>query len=273
MRGNSLTASRVDSFAHMGDPSIPEETPARTIDDVIARLDEIIDWSRGKNSRLGYFPALYRKVTLAVKEGIGIGIFEDGERMERLDVVFANRYLEAFAAHRASREPTKSWLVAFQTSERWWPIVLQHPLLGINAHINLDLGVAAARVSPGASIHQLKNDFNSINRILGSLVDGVKAELQAIWPALRLIDWVGGRAEDAIINFSLEKAREFAWDTAQRLAPLPSSQQETMIRELDRDVSLLSNIVPRPGPVLVTLTKIIRLGERGSVPEIIDILR
>ena len=70
--------------------------PAETIDQVIEQLDDIIDWSIIRSSRLGYFAALYRKVTIKVKDGIRDGYFEDAERMERLDVIFANRYLEAF---------------------------------------------------------------------------------------------------------------------------------------------------------------------------------
>ena len=122
---------------------------AQTIDQVIQQLDDIVDWSLSHNSRLGYFAALYRKVTLKVKEGINTGFFEDGPRMERLDVIFADRYLEAFEQNQKKIPPTRSWQFAFETCKRWWPIVLQHLLLGMNAHINLDLGIAAARTSPG----------------------------------------------------------------------------------------------------------------------------
>ena len=42
--------------------------PAKTIDEVIQQLDEIIDRSYWQKSRLGYFAALYRKVTIEVKK-------------------------------------------------------------------------------------------------------------------------------------------------------------------------------------------------------------
>lgn len=45
----------------------------KTIDDVIDELGNIIKWSEENNSRLGYFPALYRMVTIRVKEGIAAG--------------------------------------------------------------------------------------------------------------------------------------------------------------------------------------------------------
>ena len=76
---------------------------AETIDEVLQRLDEIIDQAIDQKSRLGYFPALYRKVTRRIKEGIQNDEFESSERMERLDIIFANRYLDAFDRTESSR--------------------------------------------------------------------------------------------------------------------------------------------------------------------------
>src|SRR5687767_7533911 len=105
---------------------------ANTIDEVIARLSSIIEWASENNSRLGYFPALYRKVTLSVRDGIRNGAFDDPVRMERFDVVFANRYLDAFDAFRAGKPTSACWNLAFRSASEFWPIVLQHLLLGMN---------------------------------------------------------------------------------------------------------------------------------------------
>lgn len=43
-------------------------TPATSIDEVIAQLSAIVEWSKQNNSRMGYFAALYRKVTIQVKK-------------------------------------------------------------------------------------------------------------------------------------------------------------------------------------------------------------
>src|SRR5215216_7912660 len=58
--------------------------PAHTIDEVIEHLDDLIAHARRAKNRLGYFAALYRNVTIKVKEGILAGSFEDAARMERL---------------------------------------------------------------------------------------------------------------------------------------------------------------------------------------------
>jgi hypothetical protein len=245
---------------------------AETIDQVLQQLDDIIDWSIEHKSRLGYFAALYRNVTLKVKDGIKDGFFEDGHRMERLDVIFANRYLKAFEQNRQNLAPTRSWQLAFEASNQWWPIVLQHLLLGMNAHINLDLGIAAARTSPGQAVHDLEIDFNKINKILATLVDGVQKGLAEIWPIMRLLDRVGGNTDEVVINFSIEKARDHAWRVAEDLAPLPPEAQLSRIDALDGDIAVVGRLIRHPGFILGTTNKLIRLGERGSITQIIDML-
>ena len=245
---------------------------AQTIDQVIQQLDDIVDWSLSHNSRLGYFAALYRKVTLKVKEGINTGFFEDGPRMERLDVIFADRYLEAFEQNQKKIPPTRSWQFAFETCKRWWPIVLQHLLLGMNAHINLDLGIAAARTSPGQDVSNLKSDFNKINDILAALVDGVEKELAQIWPSLWLLDHIAGRTDEVLINFNMKKARDYAWKVAEKLAPLEQSEQMAEINALDIRIAAFGRMIRRPGLIVGTVNKIIRLQERKSISQVIDIL-
>ncbi len=243
-----------------------------TIDSVLDKLDEIIVWSRATSSRLGYFAALYRKVTAQVKEGIEQRSFDDGDRMERLDVIFANRYLSAVDAYRQRQLVTDAWMKAFAV-EGWWSlIVLQHLLLGMNAHINLDLGIAAARTVTAAELPSLRNDFDRINAILAGLVGDVQDELAQIWPTLRLFNRYLGNTQTAIINFSMEKARDRAWAVAEQLGPLSRSEQETAIAQLDREVATFARVIRNPGIVLGTVTRVVRLGELGSVPRKIDIL-
>ncbi|MCA9636967.1 MAG: hypothetical protein KC420_13155, partial [Myxococcales bacterium] len=161
-----------------------------------------------------YLPALPPQRTTQLKRPIAAGDFDDGARMEELDVRFANRYLEAVDAHRRGEAPLQAWDLAFQASRAWTPLVLQHLLLGMNAHINLDLGVAAALTAPGAELDGLRDDFNRINGLLASLVDEVKSELAQIWSPLAFLDRISGTIEDVGVNFSMAKARDAAWALA-----------------------------------------------------------
>lgn len=238
-----------------------------TIDEVIEALDEIIQESKDNNSPLGYFAALYRKVTIKVKEGIAEGFFDDGPRMERLDVIFASRYLDAYWEYQMNEPVTLSWLKAFELSKKYWPIVLQHLLIGMNAHINLDLGIAAAEVMKGKDIQNLKDDFDKINEILSSLVKNVEQDLSEIWPTLKkILKWTG-KVDDFLINFSMEIARDGAWDFAVKLSKTPENEQEALINSRDESVANIGNLITNPGWIASTIFKIIRLGEKGTVAE------
>ena len=81
----------------------------QTIDEVLEALDGIIKQAEENNDTAGYFAALYRKVTARVKQGIASNEFEDGARMEQLDVIFANRYIDAYVAWKNDEPVTASW--------------------------------------------------------------------------------------------------------------------------------------------------------------------
>jgi uncharacterized protein DUF5995 len=258
----------------MSDTNFPTSiaTPATTIDDVINQLNAIVDWSKQNNSRMGYFAALYRKVTIQVKKGIKDDFFDDGSRMERLDVIFANRYIRACYQHQTGQTPTQSWVRAFDETERWWPIVLQHLLMGMNAHINLDLGIAAAETVPSEELPNLKGDFDKINQVLASLVGDIQKELADIWPLLGLLNRYLGSVEKVIINFSMEKARDAAWSFAETLSPLSKEQRQQEIINKDEMIALFSKVISHPHFTISLIIKIIRLGEHGTTRQRIEIL-
>jgi hypothetical protein len=246
--------------------------PPETIDDVIRALGEIIDWAWQQKSRTGYFAALYRRVTQAVKDGVSHGRFQNGPLMERLDVVFANRYLQAFEEFRSGQKTTLSWQVAFQAASQWYPLVVQQLLGGMNAHINLDLGVAAAACSPGDQIAGLQADFNEINAVLAGEVGAVEKEIAKVSPWIGLLEKLGLREETKIINFSLTKARDCAWSEAVKMAALPASQLPAAISDLDLRVQLLGRLVVAP-PLFIKLRLFpIRIVENNDVRQVLDVL-
>ena len=247
-------------------------SPINSIDQVISILDEIIAESEKNNNPLGYFAALYRKVTVKVKEGIVDNFFEDGPRMEKLDIVFAKRYLDAYYSWQKNEEVTISWQNAFELPNSYWPIVLQHLLIGINAHINLDLGIAAAEVSKNGNINHLENDFNKINQILSSLVNEVQNDLSKMWPTLEKILQKTKKADDFFVDFSMELARNGAWKFAKTLAGTPIESIDKLINDRDIKVAKKAGLVTNPGFLVSVLFKIIKLGERGTIKErIIDL--
>ena len=242
----------------------------KTIDQVIEVLDNIILETEINKSPLGYFAVLYRKVTIKVKEGIAANFFDDGPRMEILDLVFAKRYIEAYYAYQKNESVTTSWLKTFELSTKYWPIVLQHLLMGMNAHINLDLGIAAAEISRGQNIEDLKNDFNKINEVLSDLVNEVQNDLAEIWPALKVILKLAGNVDDFLVDFNMKTARDGAWKFAKSIADLQGDEWQSQIENRDQKVAVKSRIITHAGFIARIIQVVIRIGERGTVAEKIE---
>lgn len=246
--------------------------PAATIDDVLRRLGVIIDDARRDRSRLGYFAALYRNVTLEVQRGIAAGRFADGARMARLDVVFANRYLDAYEAYAAGRPASRCWVAAFDAAAHWPPLILQHLLLGMNAHIHLDLGIAAAEVADGGDVNALEGDFLAINALLREMIDDVQHRIAAVSPWMWIVDRVGLRSDETICGLCIGAARDVAWRVTTRLAPLDPAARAAEIARLDAMVTALALPVTRPGPLARVALLGARLREVRDVRRIIDAL-
>lgn len=245
---------------------------AETIDNVISDLTDIINECRQANSRLGYFPAMYRKVTVRIKEGVENGRFEDPERMERLDVTFAQRYIEAYRQHRQGQPPTRVWAYAFERCLDPQPSVLHHLLLGMNAHINLDLGIAAAQVCQDCALEPLKNDFFEVNQVLAGLLDEVQAGVNHSSPLFRAIDALGGRADEALGNFSIQRARHAAWEKAQALHQLAPEAHPALIDRYDLAASRLAQLICPPFSITDVFARLSRESDPLDPREIIDAL-
>ena len=212
-------------------------------------------------------------MTEAVRDGILAGQFEDGARMEKLDVLFANRYLQAWSQYRQGKAPTQSWRLAFDACKNHAPIVLQHLILGINAHINLDLGIAAALTAPGDEITGLQKDFEKINEIIAALTDDMQSKLEHIWWPMRFIRRVMKKRDEAVIEFSITKARQAAWANASALAQLQGTLADAYIEQMDIAVSVIADRIAQPRSRIAYLLPIIRWWEPGEVHRVIELLK
>ena len=237
------------------------------IDKVIQELDQIILASETKQCPMGYFAALYRKVTIAIVKGITEGFFIDGSKMEKLDCVFAYRYIDAYYAYQNHQVISRSWKIAFDSASNNAPIVLQHLLLGINAHISLDLGIAAAQISKPNEMNALKEDFDKINSILFSLIIDVENDLENICPSLKWVLTKTGKVDDFLIGYSMEYARDKAWNFALSLVGEKDNILKQRICIQDRKVSNYAQKIIHPGFIICLFFLILRIVEKGSVKQ------
>jgi len=241
--------------------------------EVIARLEQIIDWSKQNESTSGYFAALYYKMTLAVRDAVLRGEFENGSRMEQMDVAFARRYFDAFDAWQSGKTPTSSWRVAFEATQNEQITVMQHLMLGMNAHINLDLAIAAASVRQRDAIFGLRNDFMRINQIIDSLTDKTQAQLAKVWLPFSWLDRMLRTEDEGWIGFSIQVARGASWKAAQLLAfATDRASEQALIAELDKNVAYLGQKIQVPGFWVAWVLRLMRYSEKGSIREKIEVL-
>lgn len=254
---------------------LPPIAPVSTIDHVVDAIQGIIAWSIANESRLGYFAALYKRITLAVKQGIADHVFDDGPRMERLDVTFASRYFAALNAyfHPASGGNSLShcWRVAFDGALLPEPIIVQQMIAGVNAHIDLDLGIAAEEVAPGHQLPSLHHDFNLINAVLSSQVATVVTEIDSLSPVLAAIYKVMMSYELDIISDGLVVTRDAAWLFAKNLSLLPQFARGGLITIHDLEVAKLGSLILHP-PIFGDLIAVIGAAESRDVVKNIETL-
>jgi hypothetical protein len=242
------------------------------ISELVSEMRVVVDDARQHDDANGYFAAMYLGVTTTVERGLADGTFAAPDRLSELTIAFARRYLDAVGLHRTGALPPESWQVAFRAAQTWRPTVLQHLLLGMNAHINLDLGIACATVAPGTGIVELESDFTQINNVLAGLVQAVQDRLNRVSPLYRFVDDIAGGSDRAVVNFSIARARQEAWRFATALASADRSTADRRIVDQDLAVSRLATRVLRPGRIASTGLLGIRVTEKWHPSEIIEIL-
>ncbi|MEL6922658.1 MAG: DUF5995 family protein [Bacteroidota bacterium] len=242
----------------------------QNIDEVIAQLEQIIQDCIGRKSPLGYFAALYQKVTIAVKQGIANGRFENGERMERLDVLFANRYLEAYYRYQKGERITAAWQIAFEAAERQDLLILQQLFLGINAHINLDLGLATAATMQQQPVEAIRSDFEMINAVLFELMREVQTAIGMVSPLLFLVDVVSEKGDERLAAFSLKASRIHAWDVATKFHGMDSTAREAALLQLDQAVVRLARLIDTRGWLRRIIVRVVRRFESKNHVRVIS---
>lgn len=239
-----------------------------TINEVLVRMDQIVEECKTNQSRIGYFAVLYRQVTRRVRDGIIAVEFENNPRMEVLDVLFAKRFIDAYDLWKAGKKPTESWILAFEASKNSGNLVLQHLFLGINAHINLDLGIAASETMIGKGLSGIKGDFDKINAVLAELVDGVKTNISTISPIFGWLIPLAKGKDEMLLNFSIQIARNGAWKFAGEYHDDPNKNFQ--IQDRDKNISALAKKLIQPGKLLNFLIKIVAFAEWKSVNRTMD---
>jgi hypothetical protein len=215
---------------------------------------------------LRIFHGTYTRITEAVRDEIRRGGFSDNEWTERWDVAFAGLYLRALDQWRSGISPSGPWKIALDATKGPHLPPLRHVLLGINAHINLDLPQALLAVITDAEfetpavIVKRSADHVHIDTILSSRVAAEDQELKKLEMSgdSTLIDRLLTPFNRLGTKRFLREAREKVWHNARVLSDARRQGPDVLasrIGELERLASTRVEQLTRPGQVLLELTR------------------
>jgi uncharacterized protein DUF5995 len=233
---------------------------AGVIDDLIERMQVLLEPLQEANDPRRYFHATYMRTTIAAAEEIKRGGFIDNDWVERWDVAFADLYLDALEADTAGLQPTRPWKIAFAASPDL--PALRHVLLGMNAHINFDLPQALIAVisdeefGDQALIARRAADHKAIDRVLAARVGAEDDELTKISGPPPLLDRMLRPFNRLGTRRFLRESREKVWANALALSRARQQGPEQLAAVLARLEALSAAKVAAleaPGQVILKL--------------------
>jgi Family of unknown function (DUF5995) len=190
--------------------------PVTSVDEAIERMQEI-EAALPTADGLACFNRMYLEVTQDVNDRIGQGYFSDPEFLTTLDVVFANIYFDAVDAVVVEPHALPvAWQPLLEARSRPDIYPIQFALAGMNAHINHDLPIALVRTctqlgtAPDDGSHH--GDYQKVDALLDAAEQSVRQSFES-GDALRA-DRDAQRVLDLVDNWSINSARDVAWDTA-----------------------------------------------------------
>lgn len=215
--------------------------PVTSLAEAVGRMAAIRDALPARNG-LANFNVVYLDVTTEVAARIGAAFFADDDFMTRFDVGFVNRYLDAVRAWTDGGAGPRSWraLLENQVDRDIHPA--QFAIAGMNAHINYDLPFALLAVcrerQEDVGTGGRRADYDRVNQVLAQVEPAMRQRFQP-----ECFDVVDrdlpplGKVEDVLARFSIEHARDQAWDEARLLDDLPARATRLAADLLDRSVA------------------------------------
>ncbi len=195
-------------------------------------------WEKESDHRY-IFLRCYTMMTGNMVQGIKAHRFKDEGWVSHLLHRFAAYYLDALEKYEEGDAQTPAvWKQVHDASRHQQLHILQHLLLGINAHINYDLVLAIydAMEPDWAAIpsHKLKErmeDHDLVNRIIRETIDAVQDEvIEREAPFMKLVDSLMGRVDEWLLAELITNWRTDVWNESCAMLGAKSDQEKEMMR-------------------------------------------
>lgn len=239
-----------------------------SVGEVRLALERVEAHCLARRDRRGVFATAYLQITRALEAEIAREGFRDPAWTGRYLVEFGNLYRQALLACERGETAAipKAWRIAFDAAREGRGLVIQHLVLGINAHINHDLALALGRVGIDPERSGRYEDHTRVNAVLEASTAALKSQVSRRHaPLLQRLDWVAGRLDDDLTRFSIPRARDHAWSFAVAIAGAHgASERELLLRALDEQAAVLARLVLSPPTHHPMLLRVVRSAERAD---------
>ena len=217
----------------------------------------ITGWEQDRDQR-AIFLSCYVQMTANMFQAIDRGEFHDPAWVSNLVHHFADFYFDALEAYNSGLKPTPGpWLATFDAAQNPRLHVLQHLVLGINAHINYDLCFAiedALRTewsSLDASMRQQRyEDHCHVNQVIASTLDAVQdTVVERYSPGMDLVDRLLGRLDEKLMSQMIQSWRGEVWKQAVHLVEGDAFERQKVSEEIESRTTNRAKVLL--GPKLV----------------------
>jgi hypothetical protein len=192
----------------------------------LQRMHEHLSAWKAVDDKREVFLHCYSLMTANMYAGIEQGKFQDNGWVAQLLNRFADYYFSAL--EQWEEEPSTApmvWQFAHEHTRVRDSSVLQHLLLGVNAHINYDLVLTVTELldpdwseMTDAQRDRRYEDYCLVNAVIADSIDAVQDEVIAqAMPMSGLIDKLLGRLDENLISRFISNWRDKTWYSAARL--------------------------------------------------------
>ena len=154
------------------------------------------------------FNHTYLIITKAVAAKLNTGYFQDDLQMEQLDINFAYYYFNALYNYIHKKSVPPSWKLLFDACKQGNKYQFIYMALGVNAHVNNDLGQSLNDVIKNI---KYREDFDKVNQIIHN---NTKEVVEWLDEKSSIIDHLKNIFQPLyafVLDFIIRKWRDYAW--------------------------------------------------------------
>jgi hypothetical protein len=214
----------------------------------LERMQSIARAWEEAGDRRSVFPAAYAAMTTAMHEAIEADRFIDADWVSALLELFADYYFRAVAGFEQGMPIPDCWRHALEAPADL--DVLQHLLLGINAHINRDLVFTTVEMLERHSgrVEDRRVDFDRVNEVIRTTIDTVQDEVVAtrskFWSAVDAMLWP---LDEWAFAGLIESWRDDVWASAVRHLQASSGDRPALGRRVEEAAAERAKAIIRLG--------------------------